>query len=114
MGGHHSSHDRFYEKDGEGGSGFSTPRAGSRRGTTPRGSAGDIEKPEKAQPTSMVPIEKLGKVGTLERTVGMGSVNERTRSVDKATDVIKTNMRPNNAISCCRVFILALRGANVV
>lgn len=63
MGGHHS-HEL---KDGEGGSGFNTPRGGSRRGTTPRGSAGDIEKPDKPQPTSMVPVEKLGKVRIDER-----------------------------------------------
>lgn len=63
MGSHHSHE----QKDGEGGSGFNTPRGGSRRGATPRGSAGDTEKPEKPQPTSMVPVEKLGKVGICKR-----------------------------------------------
>lgn len=58
MGGHHSHE----QTDGEGTSGFSTPRAGSRRGSAPRGSSGEIEKPERSQPTSMVPVEKLGKV----------------------------------------------------
>lgn len=60
MGSHHS-----HEK-GESGSGSSTPR-GSQRGASSRsGSGGDLqglaEKTEKPPP-SMVPVEKLGKVG---------------------------------------------------
>lgn len=61
MGNHHS-----HEKGEQSGSGHSTPR-GSQRGASSRsGSGGDLqglaEKSEKPPP-SMVPVEKLGKVG---------------------------------------------------
>lgn len=61
--GNHSSHST-HEKDGlESGSGTSTPR-GSTRGTR-SGSSGELQGQQEkveTQTTSLVPVEKLGKV----------------------------------------------------
>ncbi|XP_049879269.1 uncharacterized protein LOC126376135 isoform X3 [Pectinophora gossypiella] len=80
MGNHHS-----HEPKEGGGSGLSTPRAGSRRGTTPRGSnAGSehdkSEKPEKPAPTSMVPVEKLAKLLTQrsQKEDGINGITEKS------------------------------------
>lgn len=94
MGSYHSHE----QKDGEGGSGFNTPRSGSRRGTTPRGSAGDIEKPEKPQPTSMVPVEKLGKVRAHKRTVWVPWMSGQGRVIRPQTSSKQTARLP--AIAC--------------
>lgn len=83
MGSHHS-HEGKEEKQG-GGSGLSTPRAGSRRGTitsVPRsGSGADIQESEKPQP-SMVPVEKLGKVSLLRGAENFASCRHLVTKVD--------------------------------
>ncbi|KAI8441787.1 hypothetical protein MSG28_005473 [Choristoneura fumiferana] len=82
MGSHHSHEGGKEEKQG-GGSGLSTPRAGSRRGTitsVPRsGSGGDIQESEKPQP-SMVPVEKLGKLlaQRSQKEDGVNGVTEKS------------------------------------
>ncbi|XP_063368875.1 uncharacterized protein LOC134657234 isoform X1 [Cydia amplana] len=82
MGSHHS-HEEKGEKQEKGGSGLNTPRGGSRRGTVtsvPRsGSGADIQEPEKPQ-TSMVPVEKLGKLlaQRSQKEDGVNGVTEKS------------------------------------
>lgn len=61
MGSHHS-HETAHQSD-HSGSGMNTPRRGSQRSVVPGSeSGGELQAQEKPPPTSLVPVEKLGKV----------------------------------------------------